>query len=417
MDEEIFVGIDWAWQEHQVVAIDSLGKTLCEFVVEHSGQGLIDLRKKLLDLAGGDINKIKVGIEVPHGAIVESLLDNLFAVYSINPKQLDRFRDRYSPSGAKDDRRDAFVMADSLRTDQSCFRRLTVSDPLVIELREWSRMADEIQAEKVRQANRFREQLLRYYPQFLQLGTDIADHWVLTLWEKAPTPDKGRRLPKSTIKKILQANRIRKHTAESIHEILRQPPLEVAKGVEQAAVAHLTVLIERIRLANRQHKQAQDKLEQLCQKLSESSPPECDRGGQSDVTILLSLKGVGITVAATLLAEASQPLRDRDYHVLRILCGVAPVTKRSGKMLRVQMRYASNKRLRNAVYHWARVASYSDPVSKQAYSALRQRGDTHGHALRSLGDRLLNVACAMLRDGTSYDPTKRKSYSTLEKID
>ena len=71
-------------------------------------------------IAHGDIKRIKVAIEVPHGAIVETLLDNLFTVYAINPKQLDRFRDRYSPSGAKDDRRDAFVMADSLRTDESC---------------------------------------------------------------------------------------------------------------------------------------------------------------------------------------------------------------------------------------------------------------------------------------------------------
>jgi hypothetical protein len=32
-------------------------------------------------------------------------------------KQLDRFRDRYSVAGAKDDKRDAMVLADSLRTD------------------------------------------------------------------------------------------------------------------------------------------------------------------------------------------------------------------------------------------------------------------------------------------------------------
>jgi hypothetical protein len=44
------------------------------------------------------------------------LVERGFQVYAINPKQLDRFRDRYSMSGAKDDRRDAFVLADSLRT-------------------------------------------------------------------------------------------------------------------------------------------------------------------------------------------------------------------------------------------------------------------------------------------------------------
>jgi hypothetical protein len=96
MNGSIFVGIDWAWQEHQVVAIDGEGNKLSEFVVKHSGEGLAELRTKLQQLADGDISKIRVAIEVPRGAIVETLLENLFTVYSINPKQLDRFRDRFS---------------------------------------------------------------------------------------------------------------------------------------------------------------------------------------------------------------------------------------------------------------------------------------------------------------------------------
>ena len=50
---------------------------------------------------------VGVAIETPRGPVVESLLALGLAVHSINPKQLDRFRDRYSPAGAKDDRRDA----------------------------------------------------------------------------------------------------------------------------------------------------------------------------------------------------------------------------------------------------------------------------------------------------------------------
>jgi len=396
MNNNIFVGIDWAWKEHQVVTVDNHGKLLAEFVVEHSGEGMTELREKLEEIANGEINRIKVAIEVPHGAVVEMLLENLFEVYSINPRQMDRFRDRYSPSGAKDDRRDAFVMADSLRTDESCFRRLELSDPLVIELRQWSRIAEEIQQENVRQANRFREQLLRYYPQFLQVAADISADWALSLWEKAPTPAKGRRLHKSTIKKLLKEHRIRRIGADFVQDKLRQSPLPIAEGVEQAAVAHLRILCERLRLANRQHKQAEKKLKQLCEKLYAET--DSDRCGPSDVTVILSLIGVGTTVAATLLAEASQPLRERNYHVLRLLFGTAAVTKRSGKTVKGHMRYACNSRLRNAIYHWARVASSCDPASKKNYSSLRQRGHSHARALRTLGDRLLNVLCAMLRD-------------------
>ena len=44
-------------------------------------------------------------------------MERSFAVHSINPKQLDRSRDRHSPAGAKDDRRDARVLASALRND------------------------------------------------------------------------------------------------------------------------------------------------------------------------------------------------------------------------------------------------------------------------------------------------------------
>ncbi len=118
--------------------------------------------------------------------------------------------------------------------------------------------------------------------------------------------------------------------------------------------------------------------------------------------ILSSLPGVGRIVLATLLAEAYDPLRRRDYQALRCLSGTAPVTKRSGKSLIVVRRLAAHNRLRDAVYHWARVAVRYDPISKAKYAALRARGHRHARALRSVADRLLAVACARLENQTLF---------------
>ena len=38
-----------------------------------------------------------------------------------------------------------------------------------------------------------REQLQRYYPQMLQFNSDLAEEWILKLWEAAPTPAKAAR--------------------------------------------------------------------------------------------------------------------------------------------------------------------------------------------------------------------------------
>ena len=405
-DVQWFAGIDWASQTHQVCLIDGGGKIVGERGFAHGGAGLCELCSWLLTMTRGPAPAIAVAIEVPHGPVVEALLERGFQVHAINPKQLDRFRDRFTVAGAKDDRRDAQVLGDSLRTDRHCFRRLSAEDATVIELREWSRMTEDLQQERNRLTNRVREQLWRYYSQALAISDDVAADWFLELWAAAPTPATARRLRESTVERILKGHRIRRITAAEVLALLRQKPLTVAPGTAEAASAHIRTVAQRLKLVNRQIKQAHQRLDALCDRLAENE--EDNAAGQNceqrDVTILRSLPGVGRIVLATLLAEASEPLRRRDYHALRALSGVAPVTKRSGKRCTVVRRQACHTRLRSAVYHWARVATQHDQRSRHRYAELRKRGHSHGRALRSVGDRLLAVACAMLTRQTPFDP-------------
>jgi len=413
MDEiEWFVGFDWASEKHRVCLLDRQGGVIGERDVPHGGAGLTELCDWLVQRAGAQPGRIAVAIEMPRGPVVEMLMERGFQVFAVNPKQLDRFRDRFTVAGAKDDSRDAHVLGDSLRTDRHAFRRLAVDDPVIIELREWSRMAEDLQQERTRLANRVREQLWRYYPQALQLTDDLAAEWFLALWHQAPTPAKAAKLRKTTIERVLHAHRIRRLGADEALRIVRQKPLTVAPGATEAATAHIRAVAARIRLVNEQLTAAHRKLDELCTKLEqamESAPGQTSE--QRDVAILRSLPGVGRINLATLLAEAREPLRHRDYHVMRALSGVAPVTRRSGKSCIVVRRLACNKRLERAVYHWARVATQHDPASRQRYAELRRRGHSHRRALRTVGDRLLSVACTLLRRQVLFDPDY-KSEST-----
>ena len=404
-----FAGLDWGSATHQACLLDEAGTVVGERAFAHGGAGLAALCDWLVSMAG-DPGSVAVAIEVPHGPVVDALLDRGFAVYAINPKQLDRLRDRISVAGAKDDRRDARVAAAGLRTDPHLFRRVLAGDPSVIELREWSRLAEEVQQERVRQGNRVRQQLWRYYPQLLALSDDVTAEWVLALWTLAPTPAQAARLREATLARLLRQHRIRKLDAPAVLAILRQPAIPVAPGVTEAAVLHLRSLVARLRLANQEFRQAERKLEELCTALSETQPTAQD-SGPGDATILRSLPGVGPVTLATLLTEATGPLARRDYPALRTLSGVAPVTKRSGKSCIVVMRYAAQVRLRNAVFHWARVAVLNDRRCRGRYEALRARGHSYGRALRGVGDRLLGVACVLLRRGTLFDPDYGSSAS------
>jgi len=405
-DARWFVGIDWASETHQVCLVDAGGKIVGERGFPHAGAGLAEMCIWLLVTTRAEPTVIAVAIEVPHGPIVETLLERGFLVYAINPKQLDRFRDRFTVAGAKDDRRDAHVLGDSLRTDRHCFRHLAAEDAVIVELREWSRMAEDLQQERNRLANRVREQLWRYYPQALKISDDLGADWFLELWAAVPTPAKAARVRESSIDRVLKTHRIRRIAAAEVAQVLRQQPLTVAGGTVEAASAHIRAVAARLKLVNRQIKEAHRRLDALCGKLA--AREETTASGQEpeprDVTILRSLPGVGRIVLATLLAEAAEPVRRRDYHALRTLSGVAPVTKRSGKRCIVIMRQACHMRLRSAVYHWARVAIQHDPLSRCRYAESRKRGPSHGRALRSVADRLLAVACAMLDQQTMFDP-------------
>jgi transposase len=407
-----YAGVDWASENHHVRMTDGEGRTIGEKIFKHGGEGLGQMADWLMAVSSAaSPDEIHIAIEVPHGPVVETLLERGFHVYAINPKQLDRFRDRYTLAGAKDDSRDALVMASALRTDPRCLRKLEAADPAVVELREWSRITDDLGAERNRLTNRLREQLWRYFPAFLELDGDLGAEWLLDLWETAPTPAKAVRIREATIAKLLKRHRIRRFDAAHVLAVLRQPAVTALAGTLEAATGHIATLIPRIRLLNRQIKDAHGRLDELTARLAGAAPGkdgEIEPGQlreQHDATILASLPGVGRIVLATLLAEAWDALRRRDYHALRALCGVAPVTKSSGKSRIVIRRLACHPRLANAIYHWARVAIQHDQRSRLKYSALRERGHSHGRALRSVADRLLGVACAMLKAGTLFDPS------------
>lgn len=400
-----FAGVDWGSAVHQVHISDGHGHSLGDHGFAHSGEGLADLASWILVKTGALPEMVHVAIEVPHGPVVESLMERGFRLHSINPKQLDRFRDRFSPSGSKDDSRDALVLADSLRTDPRSYRALLPFDPQVVELREWSRISEELGQDHLRLVNRVQNQLWRYFPQLLRLSDGTLENWLIALWQLAPTPDKASRLRESTVARLLKNHRIRRVSADEVVKALRAPAIPMAPGTADVAVAHIKTLICQIQPLRRQIKQAEIRLQTLLDRFHPiQETAEGQQVEQRDVTILQSLPGVGRIVLATLLAEAWEALRRRDYHALRCLSGVAPVTKRSGKTCRVIMRRAVLVRLRTAVYYWSKAAVRHDARSRARFEALRARGHSYNRALRGVGDRLLRVACTMLDKQTVFDP-------------
>ena len=403
-----FVGIDWATEAHEVCVLDREGHVCERRQVRHTAPDLQAFVEALLARAHGDASTVAVGIEMPRGALVELLVERGCAVYAINPKQLDRFRDRFAPAGAKDDRRDALVIGDSLRTDPQAFRQVRIDHVLIRQLREWSRIDEDLGDELTRLTNQLRDLVYRSAPGLLTLCPAANEPWFWAVLNTAPTPAAQQRVSERRLERLLHTHRIRRLTAKEVHAVLQQPAVFTAPGVVDAVAAHLEVLLPRVELIAAQRRGTERQLERLLEALEREMPPAGDQREHSDIAIVRSMPGIGTRVAARMLAEASQPLVDRAYHVLRACMGVAPVTKQSGKRRTVSMRYGCNLRLRNAAYHWARTGAQQDAASQAYYANLRARGHRHGRALRSVADRLLRILMTLLNRGQTFDPSHRQ---------
>ena len=108
---------------HQVHIGDEEGKKVREVKVAETVEGLAEIGRWLDEKRAEGI-ELWAAIEKPQGRIVDFLLDHGVVVYPVNPKALDRVRDRYRMSGSKSDPFDAYVLAEFLRTDHVHLRAL-----------------------------------------------------------------------------------------------------------------------------------------------------------------------------------------------------------------------------------------------------------------------------------------------------
>ena len=186
-------------------------------------------------------------------------------------------------------------------------------------------MGEELTRERVRLARRMRQQLWRYYPQFLAaVGDDVAAPWALDLWRHLPTPRAGQRARGVTLTKVLKQHRIKRTDAATLRERLREPAVKLAPGTVEAATTHVRLLVERLALLNRQLHHADQQLDRLVQKLAEAAPVDGpDTSAEDDpespaevpdAAVLRSLPGVGtrVLVAAPLEKDWNERLRELD---------------------------------------------------------------------------------------------------------
>jgi transposase len=144
-------GVDWATDTNEQCIVDAAGVTLLRGNTSHDAAGI---RRLVEGFTRHGVRQ--VAIERPDGPVVDALLAAGLEVVVITPRQVKHLRARYGAAGNKDDRFDAYVLADVLRTDGARLTPLTPDSAQTLALRSAVRARTDLVEARVALCNQLR---------------------------------------------------------------------------------------------------------------------------------------------------------------------------------------------------------------------------------------------------------------------
>jgi transposase len=395
----LFLGDDWAEADHDVELQDDQGRVLARRRLSEGVAGLTALHALIADHLEEDEEpeSVLVGIETDRGGWVHALVAAGYLVYAINPKQVARYRERHTISGAKSDPGDAHVLAEIVRKDRDHHRAVAGDSEQADAVKTVARTHQTMIWTRQRQANQLRSMLREFYPAALEaFGDDLAGRDALAVLAIAPTPTAGRTLTRSRLISVLRkAGRQRnlQARAEEILTVLRAEHLGLSDALTEAYGLSIRSLVAVLTTMVTQTAVLEGEVERCF-------------GQHPDAEIITSQPGLGVVLGARVLAEFGDD-KDRyaDAKARRNYAGTSPITKTSGTRRVVLARYVRNKRLADALHQQAFAALTASPGARSFYDHHRARGATHHQALRALSNRLVGILDGCLRHHTTYDET------------
>lgn len=390
-------GVDWATDDHAIAVLDERGEVVERFTVAHTAVGMRELPARLRRLGVVD-----VAIERPDGQVVDTVLTAGFTVVVISPNQVKNLRSRYGQAGNKDDRFDAFVLADALRTDRARLRPLTPDGPETVLLRAAVRARKALVEHRVAVANQLRAHLRVYQPAPVGLFHELDGKMSLKFLARFDCQERLDWLTPKRLAAFLAGIRYSgSTTAEAMFDRITAAP-GGAGGDHGAAAVHVTRALLRTLQA------LVEQIEVLRVQITEQLALH------ADAHVFTSLPRAGVLCAARLLAEIGDARgRFPTPEALASLAGVAPSTRQSGRSTVVGFRWAVDRQLRDALVEWAGDSRLSNPWAADICRRARARGHTHPHAVRILARAWVYVIWRCWQDGVAYDPGRHGGFNRL----
>lgn len=206
---QVFCGIDWAENHHDVALVDAEGKLVAKRRISDSAAGFADLTAMMAAAGDRQDVPIPVAIETSRGLLVAALRATGRPVFPINPMAVARYRERHSVSRKKSDHVDAMTLANILRTDAHMHRPMPADSELARAIAVLARAHQDATWRRTRAGNELRSLLREYHPGFLAAfaggnATNLATSDARAVLAIAPTPATAAKLTKARIAAALR---------------------------------------------------------------------------------------------------------------------------------------------------------------------------------------------------------------------
>jgi transposase len=392
------IGIDWA-SDHHDIALQALAPGaggVEERQLVHTPAALREWLAALERRFGGQ--PVGIALETSRGPLVHALLDAPFVVlYPINPRSLRRFRETFSPNGAKDDAPDARLLLTLLVQHRD---RLVAWRPADAHTRLLRRLVEQRRdaiALRTRLMQQLQATLAEYFPQALTwAGEDLASPMACAFLRQWGTLEALQRARPSTVRQFYTRHGVRSaaRIETRLAEMRTAVPLTTDAAVVTSAVLRMQLLV--------------GQLEALRPSVAALETTIAEHfAAHEDAALFASLPGAGAALAPRLLvALGSDRARFPSAAALEQHTGIAPITRRSGRQRQVTWRWATSSFLRQTFHEFAHHSIRHCRWAAVYYATQRRRGKTHHMAVRALAFKWIRIIWRCWQDRQLYDSAR-----------
>jgi transposase len=395
-DYAAFIAIDWADEKH-AFSLQVAGHTKKETgTLEQKPEVIGAWMAKLRERFGG--RQLAVAVEQSRGALIHALLSyDFIVIYPLHPVTVAKFREAFKSSGAKSDPLDTDQILQILTKHRELLKPL---NPDTQETRLLGRLVEDrrkVVDLRTSQIEALSACLKEYFPQAIEvLNRNLSTRLACDFLKKWPAFEAFQQAKDSTIKRFFYGHNVR--SPQIIEKVLKVAQSAQALTTDPAIVESGSRLAQTYAQLISTLNPVIEQYEERIQKLFSQHP---------EAYLFNRLPGAGPAMAPRLLAFfGTDRSRYATANNAQSFCGIAPVTKSSGKSKAVYMRRACPKFDRQTFHEFARLSVVKCQWARNYVEYYTDKGKKYATIIRALAFKWIRILFCCWKNQTPYNQEK-----------